>query len=44
MKFTKLSPNIFYSDISAEIKFFVDCLEFKITYDDLKSIEPFCAF
>ena len=43
MKFTKLSPNIFYSDIKVGLKLFVECLEFRITYDDLKSAEPFCV-
>ena len=44
MKFTKLSPNIFYTDINVGLKLFVKCLEFQITYDDLKSDEqPFCV-
>ncbi len=41
MKFTKLSPNIFYTDIKIGLKLFVDCLEFKISYDDLDAQEPF---
>ena len=44
MKFNKLVPNIFYADIKTGLKLFVDCLGFKITYDDLESIEqPFCV-
>lgn len=43
MNFTKLSPNLFYSDINDGLKLFVDCLEFKIGYDDLKGDEPFCV-
>ena len=42
MKFTKLIPNIFYSDIKVGINLFVECLEFTIGYDDLKSEEPSC--
>ena len=43
MKFTKLVPNIFYTDISTGLKLFVDCLDFKITYNDLHSEHPFCV-
>lgn len=43
MKFLKLSPNIFYADIQVGLKLFVNCLEFKISYDDLQSDEPFCV-
>jgi len=43
MNFTKLVPNIFYSDIKVGLKLFVECLEFTIGYDDLKSEEPFCV-
>ena len=43
MKFTKLSPNIFYTDINVGLKLFVQCLEFRITYDDLNADEPFCV-
>ena|ERR1700744_4688395 len=32
MKLTKVIPKIFYSDISAGVKLFVDCLGFKIVY------------
>jgi len=43
MKFTKLVPNIFYADIKVGLNLFVECLEFAIGYDDLKSEEPFCV-
>ena len=43
MKFTKLVPNIFYTDISVGLDLFVDCLEFTIGYDDLKSENPCCV-
>ena len=43
MKFTKLVPNIFYTDIKVGLNLFVDCLEFKIGYDDLKSDQPCCV-
>ena len=42
MKFTKLIPNIFYSDIQVGLNLFVECLEFTIGFDDLKSDEPSC--
>lgn len=43
MKFTKLVPNIFYTDIKSGLKTFVDCLEFSIGYDELNSKNPFCV-
>ncbi len=43
MKFTKLSPNIFYTEINVGLKLFVQCLEFRIAYDDLNGDEPFCV-
>ncbi len=43
MKFEKLVPNIFYIDINEGLKLFVDCLEFKIGYQELKSNQPFCV-
>lgn len=43
MKFTKLCPNIFYEDINIGLELFVECLGFKITYNDLGSTHPFCA-
>src|SRR5664279_2376976 len=43
MKFTKLVPNVFYTDIKAGLRMFVECLEFSIGHDELKSDQPFCA-
>ncbi len=43
MKFTKLVPNVFYTDISVGLQLFIDCLEFTIGYDELQSESPFCA-
>lgn len=43
MKFTRLVPNVFYVDINDALKFFVECLEFKIVHDELKSRNPFCV-
>ena len=43
MHFTKLVPNIFYRDISAGLKTFVDCLEFTIGHSELDSAQPFCV-
>ncbi len=43
MNFTKLVPNIFYIDINDGLKFFVDCLEFEVTYKDFKSSKRFCV-
>jgi len=43
MKFTKLVPNVFYTDINVGLDLFVNCLEFTIGYDDLKSENPCCV-
>jgi hypothetical protein len=43
MNFTMLVPNVFYSDIKVGLKLFVDCLEFSIAHDELKSDHPFCV-
>lgn len=43
MNFTKLVPNVFYIDINEALKLFVDCLEFNIEHDELKSDNPFCV-
>jgi predicted HAD superfamily hydrolase len=43
MKFTRLVPNIFYTDIKVGLRLFVECLEFNIGYDELKSDAPFCV-
>jgi hypothetical protein len=43
MNFTKLVPNVFYADIKDALKLFIDCLEFNIEHDELKSDNPFCV-
>ncbi|GAB4041409.1 hypothetical protein GCM10028774_49370 [Spirosoma jeollabukense] len=43
MKFTKLVPNLFYTDIQVGLTLFVDCLDFKIGYEELSSKQPFCV-
>ena len=43
MNFTKLVPNVFYVDIKDALRFFVDCLEFRVVHDELKSDSPFCV-
>jgi hypothetical protein len=43
MNFTKLVPNVFYIDIKDGLKLFIDCLEFTIEHDELKSDNPFCV-
>lgn len=44
MKFTKLTPNIFYTDIRHGLKLFVECLQFEIGFNDLKNEkQPMCV-
>lgn len=43
MNFANLGPNVFYFNIQDALKLFVDCLEFKIEYDNRQSSEPFCV-
>ena len=43
MIFTKLVPNIFYKDINAGLKIFVDCLEFTIGHNEINTKNPFCV-
>jgi hypothetical protein len=43
MKFIKLVPNVFYTDINVGLKLFIECLEFSIGHDELKSPNPFCV-
>ena len=43
MQFTKLVPNIFYSNIQQGLKLWVDCLEFKIEHKELHNGSPFCV-
>jgi hypothetical protein len=41
MTFTKLIPNIFYSDISTGLNLFVNCLQFEIAYQEVDTENPF---
>src|SRR5688500_13024918 len=43
MKFTKLVPNIFYTDITIGLKLFTECLEFSIGHNELNAHQPFCV-
>jgi hypothetical protein len=43
MTFEKLVPNIFYVDINDGLKIFVDCLNFTIGHNEIKSSQPFCV-
>ncbi|PIQ47180.1 MAG: hypothetical protein COW03_16605 [Cytophagales bacterium CG12_big_fil_rev_8_21_14_0_65_40_12] len=43
MNFSKLVPSVFYTDISDGLKLFVDCLQFSIQHQDLKTAQPYCV-
>jgi hypothetical protein len=43
MKFKKLVPEIYYTDIKQGLKLFVDCLEFTVGHSELTSAQPFCV-
>jgi hypothetical protein len=43
MNFTRLVPNVFYTNIHDGLKLFVDCLEFTIGHSELASHKPFCV-
>jgi hypothetical protein len=43
MHFTKLVPEIYYADIKAGLKTFVECLEFSIGHEEMNSDNPFCV-
>ena len=43
MNFEKLIPNVYYTDITNGLKMFVDCLEFSIGHDEIRSEQPFCV-
>lgn len=43
MVFSKLVPNIFYTDISTGLTLFVDCLGFAVGHEELNSARPFCV-
>lgn len=42
MKYTKLVPNIFYDDIEVGKHLFIDCLKFKLGYEQNDGGDPFC--
>ncbi len=43
MNFEKLVPNVFYVNITDGLKLFVDCLDFTIAHNEIKSSQPFCV-
>ena len=43
MKFSKLFPSVFYIDINDGLKDFVDCLQFSIEHQELKTANPYCV-
>ncbi len=43
MQFTRLVPEVYYSDIRSGLKTFVDCLEFRVVHSELDSDNPFCV-
>ncbi|WP_462249990.1 VOC family protein [Ferruginibacter sp.] len=43
MNFEKLVPNVFYINITDGLKLFVDCLDFTIGHNEIKSSQPFCV-
>tara|TARA_Y100001949_G_C15876476_1_gene281835 strand:- start:376 stop:738 length:363 start_codon:yes stop_codon:yes gene_type:complete len=43
MEFTRLVPNVYYQNINDGLKLFIDCLEFRMGHEELKSKNPFCV-
>lgn len=43
MKFEKLVPSVFYTNIKDSLKLLVDCLEFKIVHEEFESEYPYCV-
>ena len=43
MHFTKLVPELYYSDINSALETFVERLEFTVVFDDIKSENPYCV-
>ena len=41
MKFEKLVPSVFYTDLNDSLKLFIDCLEFNIVHDERTSESPY---
>jgi hypothetical protein len=43
MKFSALVPSVFYSNIQDGLQLFVNCLQFRIAYQELNAAQPFCV-
>ncbi|RYY59019.1 MAG: hypothetical protein EOO05_14615 [Chitinophagaceae bacterium] len=43
MKFNKLVPNIFYTNINDGIELLVNCLGFTVTHEEFHAQTPFCV-
>ena len=43
MNYSKLVPNVYYRNIADGLRMFIDCLEFNIGHEELKSKNPFCV-
>ena len=43
MKFEKLVPSVFYTNLKDSLKLFVDCLGFSIVHDEFESESPYCV-
>ena len=43
MKFEKLVPNVFYTNIAQGLRLWVDCLGFEISHDEIRTMRPFCV-
>jgi hypothetical protein len=43
MNFSQLVPSVFYANISDGLQLFVDCLNFTIEHEELRSSNPFCV-
>ena len=41
MKFEKLDPSVFYTNLKDSLRLFVDCLEFKIVHEEFDSKSPY---
>jgi hypothetical protein len=43
MNFSRLVPSVFYRDLSDGLKLFVDCLQFSIEHQDVRTSQPYCV-
>ena len=41
MKFEKLVPSVFYTNLKDSLKLFIDCLEFSIVHEEFESESPY---